>query len=171
MFCLKSSSIGSVIISGALFFVIFNAVSAGPIKSVDEQGNVTYSDKPVLGASEVSKVPIIPGPSEAEVDAAQQQADKNINAAKKVDQKNKIAQEKRKAEQAKAKAASDSKQPDTGITTNTGSGNYNGYDPYYSRPRPPINRPRPPGNKPRPPGTRPPVNLPAPRPSPRSGGR
>ena len=147
----KSSLSGSVLLSGVLYFVVANVVLADPVKSVDEHGNVTYSDKPVQGAAAVSKVPIVPGPSEAEVDAAEQQADKAIKAAKKIHQENKAAQEKKKAEQAKSESedASDSEQS---------SSSY----PYYYRnrvrPHPPVHKPRPPGHKPRPP-----VNLPTPR--------
>ena len=152
----KSSLFGSVLLSGVLYFVVANVVLASPVKSVDEHGNVTYSDKPVQGAAAVSKVPIVPGPSEAEVDAAEQQADKTIKAAKKITQENKAAREKKKAEQEKSKAASDAKQLDTAPT-----GNSYYYPPV--RPRLPVHKPRPPGHKPRPPGIRPPVNLPAPR--------
>ena len=149
----KSSLFESVLLSGVLYFVVANVVLASPVKSVDEHGNVTYSDKPVQGAAAVSKVSIVPGPSEAEVDAAEQQADKTIKAAKKINQENKAAREKKKAEQEKSKAASDSKQLDTAPTGNS----------YYypTRPRPPVLKPRPPGHKPRPPGN---------RPAPRAGG-
>jgi len=150
----KSSLSGSVLLSGVLYFVVANVVLAGPVKSVDEHGNVTYSDKPVQGAAAVSKVPIVPGPSEAEVDAAEQQADKTIKAAEKINQENKAAREKKKAEQAKSKAASDSKQLDA---TPPSSYPYR----YPVRPYPPVHKPRPPGHKPRPPGN---------RPTPRAGG-
>lgn len=150
----KSSLFGSVLLSGVLYFVVANVVLAGPVKSVDEHGNVTYSDKPVQGAAAVSKVPIVPGPSEAEVDAAEQQADKTIKAAKKVNQENKAAQEKKKAEQAKLEATSDSEQSPS---------SYPYYNRHPVRPHPPVHKPRPPGYKPRPPGNRPPVNLPTPR--------
>ena len=154
----KSSLSGSVLLSGVLYFVLVNVVLADPVKSVDEHGNVTYSDNPVQGAAAVSKVPIVPGPSEAEVDAAEQQADKTIKAAKKISQENKAAREKKKAEQEKLKADSDSKELDTPQQSR-----YPYYDRYPVRPRPPIHKPRPPGHKPRPPGNRPPVNLPSPR--------
>lgn len=156
----KSSLSGSVLLSGVLYFVVANILLAGPVKSVDEHGNVTYSDKPVQGAAAVSKVPIVPGPSEAEVNAAEQQADKTIKAAKKISQENKAAREKKKGEQEKLKAAADSKQLDTDTTPTS---NYPYYNRHPVRPRPPVYKPRPPVHKPRPPGNRPPVNLPTPR--------
>jgi len=147
----KSSLSGPMLLSGVLYLVLANGVLASPIKSVDEQGNVTYSDNPVEGAAAVSTVPIVPGPSKAEVDAAEQQADKTIKAAKKISQEDKAAREKKKAEQAKSKAADDAKKVDT-----TPPSRYIGGDPYYYNPpharphHPPVHKPKPPGHKPRP---------------------
>ncbi len=165
--CSKNLKISSCLSLSAVFLITSFHVVAGPVKSVDEKGHVTYSDKPVPGAASVSKIPIVDGPSAAEVEAAKQQADNNINAAKKIDKENKAALAKQQAEKKKIPVTTEQKQTETGI--NTPTGDYYGSNPNYNRPahkpRPPINRPRPPGNKP-PANRPPPVNLPA-----RPGGR
>ncbi len=67
------------------------------IKSIDQDGNITYSDKPVPGSKHVTTVPIVPAPTESEINEAKQQANKNIDAANKIDKKNKAASIKQKA--------------------------------------------------------------------------
>ncbi|RLA23463.1 MAG: hypothetical protein DRQ61_03780 [Gammaproteobacteria bacterium] len=127
-----------------------------PVKSVDQAGNVTYSDKPVVGAASVSKVPIEPGPSGVEIDAAKQRAGEKI---KRADQ----AQVKRdaltKAQEAERKAEKSSR-----VTVEKVEA---GGQSYYDNNR--FVRPivKPPGDRPDRPVGRPPVN----RPSPRATGR
>jgi len=80
-----------------LLFTSVNILSADAlVKSVDEAGNVTYSDKPVPEAKTVTKVPVHAGPSDSEIDAAKQQAEKNITAAEKIDRQNAAALKKQK---------------------------------------------------------------------------
>jgi len=93
-------------------FSTSNALAANsPVKSIDESGHVTYSDKPAANAETVSKVKIQAGPSETEINSAQQQAKKNINTAKEIDQKNTAALEKqnKKAKQSTAKTEPETK--------------------------------------------------------------
>lgn len=155
MDCKKITFISATLLSNILLISPQNLFADGPVKSVDQSGNVTYSDKPVPDAVEVSKVPIIPGPSESEVNAAQQQAEKNITAAKKVDQKNKEQQAKKKAQQ----QSSAKEQKGTNTTTQTDQ-QPNTYPIYYPpRNRAPGHRPpgKPPAHKP---PNRKPVQLP-----------
>lgn len=132
-----------------LMFPIF-VLAVTPVKSVDQSGKVTYSDKPVPGAKTVSKVPLSEGPSSEEIDAAQQQAKETIKAADKVGAVNKAESEIRKSEKKTAKEPSINEQK----VINGGS-NRKPLDKFPVqlpvRPKPPIDRP---GINP-PPSTRP----------------
>ncbi len=148
------------LISSILFFMSTPSQTNSPVKSVDAEGNVTYSDKPVANAKKVTKVPIHKGPSDNEINAAQQQANKNIKAAKQIDEKNAAEKEKRQAKQKAEQAAQTPPplQPDVIYTGGTRIAR----PPYGNRPKPvhpivpipshPINRP---GINP------PPANLPS----------
>lgn len=149
--------------SSALFFSCILLIApvnshADPlIKSVDADGNVTYSDTPVANAKTVTKVPILAGPNNSEINAAQQQAEKKINTANKIDKQNADELEKRKARQKQYTAKKTADTPLQPDVIYTGSSRLN---PYVNRPRPrpPINRP----------GINPPVTIqPVPRPRPR----
>jgi len=55
-------------------------------KSVDENGRVSYSSTPPESHKEIEKVNITPPPSEAEIQAAKQRHEKNIEAAGTMDE-------------------------------------------------------------------------------------
>lgn len=131
----------------------FKLLANSPIKSVDESGNVTYSDKAPADAVSVKKVPLHAGPSKSEINTAQKQAAKNINTAEKIDLNNNVVKRKAKP---KATAPKTEYQPDV---IYSGAARRN---PYANKPRPklPIQRP---GINP------PPAHPPARRP--RAGGR
>ena len=157
----------------SLFFLLPSiALAETPIKSVDEAGNVTYSDKPVENAVSTTVVPVDPALDPERVEEAKKQVDRikeQADAAEKA--RKEAAAERQKKEEAAAqrKAA----QPEVIIIQE----DHGGYPVYNnpplitppSRPRPPA-RPNPPiGSKPdhpayRPPGSRPPTILPVPQP-------
>lgn len=139
-----------------------------PIKSVDEQGNVTYSDRPLPGAVKSETVPVDPAPSEEEVQAARERLEKTEKMAEEArrarEEKQKKLEEERKAREAA--------KPEVVIIQEGSGGGY--YPEYVNPPLIPPDRPRPPLQKPdrpgqpdhpayRPPGMRPPVVLPQPR--------
>ncbi len=148
-------------------FVFSFSASANntPVKSIDEDGHVTYSDQPVPGASSIKKIAIEPGPSASEIDAAQQQAKKSIITAKKIDDANE--------EERKKRAASNAERRAQRTKNETVKDNYTRYPYNNVWPRPPIYRPpgyRPPARPPlrppvsSPPGYRPPGIQPPPIP-------
>jgi hypothetical protein len=107
-------------LSSRLLLIIF--VSATPfsvladntlIKSVDASGNVTYSDKPVTNAESVTNIPIQAGPSKGEIEAAKQQAKKDINTADKIkpDNKNKSLPQPSPAEEGAVYSGTNSNPP------------------------------------------------------------
>ncbi|RDH82892.1 MAG: hypothetical protein DIZ80_11530 [endosymbiont of Galathealinum brachiosum] len=145
----KTDSFYKILLGCILITSPVSLFANSPVKSVDSAGNVTYSDKPVAGAQAVTKVPIKAGPSASEIDAAQQQARKNINQAEKID----LTPEPKAKKQAPNKTASEEDRP---VINAGGSNRKYGTKPV---PRPPINRP---GINP------PPSNMPA---RPRAGGR
>jgi hypothetical protein len=55
-------------------------------KSVDENGRVTYSSTPPESHKEIEKINIAPPPSEAEIQAAKQRHEKNLEAAGTMDE-------------------------------------------------------------------------------------
>ena len=125
-----------------------------PVKSIDKSGHVTYSDKPVENAKDVSKITIDPGPSQSEIKAAQQQANQNINTAKKIELENKEEKKQKPAKQASAKEP-DNKQN----TINSGASNR---WPYGAIPRSGAPAARPPGRRPGvnpPPANRPTIGI------------
>jgi hypothetical protein len=64
-------------------FVLLIAAAPGTAqvyRSVDESGNVTFSDQPPAGAVEVTPVEIDPGPSDEQVQAAQARAAPGVTA-------------------------------------------------------------------------------------------
>lgn len=112
------------------------------VKSVDAEGNVTYSDKPVPEAKTVSEISVNPGPGKDEINAAKELADKNISAAQEI-------------------RSDDKKQSNTtAIKPQTAQPDNNNSNTQYGVPyRRPLLRPRPPSSRP---GIRPPpANLPA----------
>jgi ABC-type hemin transport system substrate-binding protein len=142
------------------------ALAETPIKSVDEAGNVTYSDKPLENAVSTTVVPVDPAPDPERVEEARKQVDKIREQADAAEKARKEAEaERRKKEEAAAQLKAS--QPEVVIIQE----DHGGYPVYNNPPliTPPA-RPRPPaGSKPdhpayRPPGSRPPTILPVPKP-------
>lgn len=138
------------------FFLLFPALALAsgfvlsensPVKSIDESGHITYSDKPVENAKDISKIDIKPGPSQAEIKTAQQQANKNINTAKQIELPHEV-EKKNKPIIKTPKKELNNQQNTTNSTTNNRW-------PYGAipRPKPPVARP---------PGRRPGINPPPP---------
>ncbi|WP_457674991.1 hypothetical protein [Thiolapillus sp.] len=132
-----------------------------PIKSVDQEGNITYSDKPAADAVSTTVVPMDPGPGEEEMKAAQERVKKTREEAEKAAAERKALEEKRAAEK---KAAQEQKaaRPEVIIIQEE-----SGYPAYYRNP--PLITPRPPGTAPGKPDhpvykPRPPVTTPVIRP-------
>ncbi|VAW68791.1 hypothetical protein MNBD_GAMMA09-1034 [hydrothermal vent metagenome] len=151
-----------------LFFSFTASAGNAPVKSIDEEGRVTYSDLPVPGASSTKNITIDPGPSANEIDAAQQQAKKRIKIAKKIDEAN--------AEERKKRAEDNARKRAQRTKNDAVNDNYTRYPYSNIWPRPPIYRPpgyRPPARPPlRPPVTSPPgYRPPGIRPPPIPGSR
>jgi len=136
-----------------------------PLKSVDEQGNVTYSDQPVPDAVKTEAVPVQPGPSEEEVKAARERIEKTEEMA---DEARK-AREAREKEREEARRAAEAAKPEVVIIKEESGGYYPEYrnPPLITpgRPTNPIHRPNPSRPKPehpayRPPGASPPTARP-----------
>ena len=133
-------------------------VTKPPIKSIDEEGNMTYSDKPVQNTVPATVMPIQPALSEKEAQEQREKIEKQADSAE-ADRKKAEARHQAKQEDKQKKAAS----PEAVIIKEDDNGSYY---PIYDNPpmiRPPV-RPRPPGFKPDlpiyPPGERPPTSRP-----------
>ncbi len=140
-----------------------NLQAEAPVKSVDSAGNITYSDKPTADAASSSVVPVDAGPTESQVEAAQQRAEKTSAQADKAQAEREALTNKRASERKQAAQEKSAQMPET-IEESSG---YPVYD-QPLRPKPPIAKP--PGNGGdhpayTPPGARPPIVRP--RPSPR----
>lgn len=105
----------------------------GPVKSVDESGNVTYSDRPTSDAVSSTEVSIQPGPSQSEIDAAKQRADQMKEQADQAQAEREAATKK----QAMERKATEVRKPEPE------SVEASGYPAYKkpARPTPPIARP------------------------------
>jgi hypothetical protein len=139
-------------------------VAQSPVKSIDQAGNVTYSDRPVAGAVSSEAVPVAPAPDPAEVKAARERLKKTGEMAEKARRE----REAREREEARRKA--EAAKPEVVILREEGAG---GYYPEYVNP--PLLNPGPPhrpigkpglpaGGRPehpayRPPAARPPVSI------------
>ncbi len=135
------------------------------IKSVDEKGQVTYSDKPVQGAVSATVVPIQPGPDEERIKAARERAERISEQADKAAAERQALEDEREA----AREAAREKKAATPEIIIKEEG---GYPAYYRNP--PLITPNPPGTGPGKPDhpvykPRPPVTTPVlrPRPTPR----
>jgi len=150
----------------ALLVVASVARAQPPIKSMDEAGNVTYSDKPLPDAVKTEVVPVQPGPGEDEVKAAQERIEKTEKMAEEA----RAARKAREKEREEARKAAEAAKPEVVIIKEESGG---GYYPEYSNPplitpgrpgkpihRPPPSQPRPEHPAYRPPGSRPPVSRP-----------
>lgn len=71
------------------------------IKSVDESGNVIYSDKAVVNSVSSERVPLQPGPSEADVKQAQESLERTRKLNEEMQQSRKSLEQERKDEKAK----------------------------------------------------------------------
>lgn len=131
-----------------------------PIKSIDQAGNVTYSDRATADAVSSTEVEIQPGPSESQVEESEQRLQRTVDQADKAQAERDALAKRREAERKEAAAS----KPDTIVIKNEG-----GY-PVYNPPlgsRPPVGIP-PSTGKPvhpiyKPPAVRPPTATPAPR--------
>lgn len=133
-----------------------------PIKSVDQSGNVTYSDKPTADAVSSTEVQIDAGPSESQVKEAENRSKQTMNAADKAQaERNALTAERKKSAENKA-----DRSPETVVI-----GNESGY-PVYNPPLgpgPPIAIPPGTGDGAQhpiytPPVARPPIARPMPSP-------
>jgi hypothetical protein len=122
----------------------FNLLAQAPIKSVDQAGNVTYSDKPVVGAKSTSNVAIEPGPSGTEIEAAEKRAGEMIKQADQVQIKHEVRVKKNESALQEIEAG--------GQLSNS---NNHSVRPIRPIVRPPVTIPERP--------TRPPLNRPSPR--------
>ena len=77
-------------------FVLLIAAGSGAAqvyRSVDESGNVTFSDQPPAGAVEVTPVEIDPGPSDEQVQAAQERLEASREQLESIQQEREAAEE------------------------------------------------------------------------------
>jgi len=124
-------------------------------KSVDESGNVTYSQTPPADADSSSEIKLQAPPTGERVEAAQQRHERNLEAAQILEQNRKkreeiIAEENRqKSQNQRRDNQRKSQQQDQPNTTSDDDRRVYPYYYPYPRPRPPVR-----------PGPRPPVNLP-----------
>jgi len=125
--------------------------NAGTIyKSVDESGNVTYSQTPPADIDNVSEIRLQAPPTDDRMEAAQQRHERNLEAAQILEQNRKkreqlIAEENRRRSENQRK----SRQP---VLPDTAGDDDRRVYPYYypyPKPRPPVK-----------PGPRPPVHFP-----------
>lgn len=130
---------GTLFVSSTLLMSPFSWAANSPVKSVDAAGNVTYSDKPIPEAKKTSRVSIQPGPSSNEIDAAQQQAEKNISTAKDIDKKN--AAEQRPANKAPKRQSSNDTVTSSGTSIQPFYGKKPHHKPIHNKPG--INPPKP----------------------------
>ncbi len=149
-----------------MILLVGGSVLAGdPQKYVDEEGHVTYSDKPVPGAVRSETVPVDPAPDPAEVEAARERIEKTEALAEKARQE----REAREQEREKARREAEAAKPEVVIIQEESAGGY--YPEYYNPPlitpvrpdpgqRPGIGPGRPDHPAYRPPGQRPPLGRP-----------
>lgn len=142
-------------IGGLLWVVAIHAETA--IRSVDERGHVTYSDKPVPDAVKSETVPLAPAPDPQAVEAARQEAER---AGELADELRRERRE-RQAERRAAEAAETPPPPPPAAEESGGQPVW--VERPLLRPRPPVSKPRPPGaGKPDHPAFRPPAGRPRP---------
>ena len=137
-----------------------------PIKSVDQSGNVTYSDSPTADAVSSTEVQIDAGPSESEVEEAEKRSRQTIDAADEAQAERDALTAKRDAERKKAAQDRADQAPETVVIGNESG--YPAYDPPLGS-RPPIAIPPGTGDGAQhpiytPPVARPPIARPMPSP-------
>ena len=102
-------------------------------KSVDENGNVTYSTTPPADSKTSTRVDIAPPPSEERIKAAQQRQERNLKAAEMLDENRKkrdeITAEDNRIKQERQRQLRQQQEAET----NNENQNYNGYPYYYPR--------------------------------------
>lgn len=111
-----------------------------PIKSVDQSGNVTYSDKPTVDAASSTEMQIDAGPTESQIEEAKERSKKTIDSAEKAQAERDALAAEREAERQKAAEDRAAQKPEVIIIKDEG------YYPAYNPPlgaRPPIARPLP----------------------------
>ena len=136
-------------------------------RSVDEAGNVTFSDNPPEGAVEVAPVEIPPGPPADQVREAQERAEANRLQLDQLRSEREAEEAKRREERLRRleeQALRNAARPQSPPASADGDPDARAWWRYYGQPvvpspRPPIDRPRP-----RPPGGDHPAYRPRPMP-------
>jgi len=132
-----------------------------PIKSIDQAGNVTYSDRAATDAVSATEVQIDPGPSESQVEESEQRLQRTLDQADQAQAERDALAKKREAERQEAAA----KKPETIVIQKEGG--YPVYNPSLGS-RPPAGIPPSTGAPQHPiynpPGTKPPIAVPLPAP-------
>lgn len=154
-----------LIACGITLFSVTSLHAEIPIKSVDQAGNVTYSDRPTADAVTSTEVQIEAGPTESQVEEAEKRSRQTKDAADAAQAERDALTAKQEAERKKAAEDKADRSPETVVI-----GNESGYPVYNPPPGslPPIAIP--PGNGPQHPIYTPPVAAPPiarPMPSPR----
>lgn len=135
-----------LITCGLTLVSVTSLLAAAPIKSVDQSGNVTYSEKPTADAVSSTEMQIDTGPTQNQIEEAKKRSQQIIDSAEK-------AQAERDALSAERKKAAEDKAAQTPdvivIESESGYPAYNrrlGSRPPVATPpivRPPIARPLP----------------------------
>jgi hypothetical protein len=126
-----------LIVSAFTLTFVTTLLAEVPIKSVDQSGNVTYSDKATVDAVSSTEVQINAGPTESQLDEAQKRSEQTIDSAAQAQaQRDALSAERKKAKQDKAAQTPD-------VVVIEGESGYPAYNPPLGS-RPPIAIP--PGN-------------------------
>ena len=142
---MRIRSAQSVLSLGLLFMlstVQMTAAAQQVYRSVDPQGNIIYSDNPPADAAQIQNVELPPGPTEEQVEQAQQRGRAIQESADKMaserEAREKIAAEKRREEQQRQLAAEQEARI-ARLEAMQRNQDYWDYGVYYPRyPRPPI---------------------------------
>lgn len=97
----RKQSIRQFVVSGLVAALVATSGVAGEVfRSVDDQGNVTYSAEPPEDAANVQPVPIEPSPTGEEIEAAARQGQRDWEMSEKM-QQSRLERERLRAEQEK----------------------------------------------------------------------
>ena len=137
-----------------LLLAVALPASAQVYRSVDEQGNVIFSDSPPDDAVEVAPVEIRPGPDDTQVRATRERLDAQREALESREAGRAAEEARRREERLRQREAQAQRQaaqpaPSEASDPDARAWWYRGQQP-PPRPRPPIARP--PAERPRPPG-------------------
>jgi hypothetical protein len=119
-------------------------------KSVDESGNITYSQTPPADSDNASEIKLQPPPTDERIEDAQQRHERNLEAAQ-ILEHNRKKREEIIAEENRLRKENQRTSQQQGRSDKASDDDRRVYPYYYPypRPRPPVR-----------PGPRPPVNLP-----------